>query len=178
MLNILILCTGNSARSILAEFALNQYGQGQVRAFSAGSHPAGQPNPYALAALAAAGIDSTGAASKSWDVFAQADAPALDLVITVCDNAAAEVCPIFNVGPLAGRPQPAKVHWGYPDPAAVTGSDADKRQAFESTLAQLTHRIQKLIALDATTPLQALPRAERERMVQAIPASTVAPAPT
>jgi arsenate reductase len=166
MLNILILCTGNSARSILAECALNHYGRDQVRAFSAGSHPAGKPNPFALAVLAEAGIDATGVSSKSWDVFAQPDAPKLDLVITVCGNAAAEVCPNFS----AGDGQVAKVHWGYPDPAAVEGSDADKHAAFAQTLAQLSDRIQRLIAQNAVTPFKAMPCAERARVVQAIPA--------
>lgn len=167
MLNILILCTGNSARSILAEFLLNHDGVGQVRAYSAGSHPTGTPNRFALAALQAAGIDPTGAASKSWDVFAKPGAPELDLVITVCDNAAGEVCPVF-IGP--NGEQPAKVHWGYPDPAAVEGSDADKSRAFGETLAQLRSRIGKLIAMQTAVALEKLPRAERAARVQAIAA--------
>ncbi len=167
MLNILILCTGNSARSILAEFLINHDGQGAARAWSAGSHPTGKPNPFALAALQAEGIDTTGAASKSWDVFAAPGAPVLDLVITVCDNAAGEVCPIFHG--QQGEP-PAKVHWGYPDPAAVEGADADKSRAFGETLAALRRRIGQLLALQATAQLETLPRAERARQVQAIPA--------
>jgi arsenate reductase len=165
MLNILILCTGNSARSILAEFLLNHDGKGQVRAWSAGSHPTGTPNRFALAALEAADIAPHGAASKSWDVFAAPDAPLLDLVITVCNNAAGEVCPVFHG--QHGEP-PAKVHWGYPDPAAVDGSDADKADAFAHTLAALRSRIGKLLALQATLPLETLPRAERAQRVQAI----------
>ncbi|MEN9864510.1 MAG: hypothetical protein RL748_100 [Pseudomonadota bacterium] len=166
MLTILILCTGNSARSILGEFILNHDGRGQVQAFSAGSHPTGRPNPFALAALQQAGIDPAGAASKSWDVFASADAPVLDLVITVCDNAAGETCPLF----LGRGTQPAKVHWGYPDPAAVEGSDADKAAAFASTLGALRQRIGKLLALQAHNPLQNLPAKERAALVQLIAA--------
>lgn len=167
MLSILILCTGNSARSILAEFLLNHDGKGLVQAYSAGSHPTGKPNPFALAALNGAGIDTHGAASKSWDVFASSDAPLLDLVITVCDNAAGEMCPLFR---SHGAQAPAKVHWGYPDPAAVEGSDADKLAAFEQTLTQLRQRIGKLLALQAQQALETLPAAERAARVQAIPA--------
>lgn len=166
MLNILILCTGNSARSVLGECALNHYGRGRFRAFSAGSHPTGRVNPFALDVLAAAGIDATGVSSKSWDVFSRADAPKLDLVITVCDSAAGEICPLFN----AGNQQPAKAHWGYPDPAAIIGSDADKHAAFADTLSQISRRIQKLVALDAATPLAAMSREELARAVQNIPA--------
>ncbi len=166
MLNILVLCTGNSARSILGECALNHYGKGRFQAYSAGSHPTGRVNPFALAALAEAGIRTEGASSKSWDLFAQADAPKLDLLITVCDNAAGEVCPLFNIG---GQ-QPAKAHWGYPDPAAVTGSDAEKHAAFTTTLVQLTQRIQRLVDLDKITPLSTLPREELARAVQGIQA--------
>jgi arsenate reductase (thioredoxin) len=166
MLNILILCTGNSARSILGEFILNHDGKGLVQAFSAGSHPTGRPNPFALAALEQAGIDPAGAASKSWDAFATEGAPVLDLVITVCDNAAGETCPVFFG---RGAP-PAKVHWGYPDPAAVTGSDADKAAAFASTLTALRQRIARLLALQAQTPLETLAANERAALVQAITA--------
>lgn len=164
MLSILILCTGNSARSILGEFILNHDGRGLVQAYSAGSHPTGRPNPFALQTLRAAGINADTAASKSWDVFAGDKAPVLDLVITVCDNAAGEICPLFH-----GRgAQPAKVHWGYPDPAGVEGSDADKAQAFAATFQALRQRIQKLLALQALSPLEDLPVAERAALVQAI----------
>ncbi len=166
MLSILILCTGNSARSILAEFILNHDGRGLVQAYSAGSHPTGRPNPFALQTLKAVGIDTNNAASKSWDVFAGENAPELDLVITVCDNAAGETCPLFH-----GRgAQPAKVHWGYPDPAGVEGSDADKAQAFADTFQALRRRIQKLLALQAQGGLENLPVTERAAVVQAIPA--------
>lgn len=146
MLNVLILCTGNSARSVLAECLFNHLGQGRIRAYSAGSHPTGKVNPFALQALQQAGVACDYTSSKSWDVFAQADAPRLDLVITVCDNAANEICPIFNAAGQA----PAKAHWPYPDPAAVEGSDADKLAAFSATLAQLQDRIGRLLQHDLT----------------------------
>lgn len=165
MLNILVLCTGNSARSIIAECLLNQYGQGQFHAYSAGSHPVGRVNPFAVAALTDAGIAAVGVRSKSWDAFAQPGGPLLDLVITVCDNAAGETCPFFNFG---GQ-EPAKVHWSYPDPAAVTGTDAEKRAAFMVLLKQMTSRIHKLVTLDHLKQLKTLPSAERARLVQAIP---------
>lgn len=165
MLNILILCTGNSARSILAECVFNHLGQGRVRAWSAGSHPTGKVNPFALQALQQAGIGCENVSSKSWDSFAQADAPALDLVITVCDNAANEVCPIFQ----AKGQHPAKAHWPYPDPAAVEGSDADKLAAFTNTLAQLQDRISRLLQQDLNTPLAALEPAQLAACVNAVP---------
>ena len=165
-MNVLFICTGNSARSILAECVFNHLGQGRVRAWSAGSHPTGKVNPFALQALQQAGIGCENVSSKSWDSFAQADAPALDLVITVCDNAAGETCPVFFG---RGAP-PAKVHWGYPDPAAVTGSDADKAAAFASTLTALRQRIARLLALQAQTPLETLAANERAALVQAIAA--------
>jgi arsenate reductase len=143
MLNILVLCTHNSARSILAEAAFNHLGQGRVRAWSAGSSPRPnqQPNPYALRALEAAGIPTSGLASKGWDVFARAGTPAMDLVITVCDNAAGETCPIWPGAP-------ATAHWGYPDPSEATGSDDERLQAFTQTLAQICERIEQFLALD------------------------------
>jgi arsenate reductase len=146
MLHILILCTGNSARSVLAECMFNHLGQGRVQAYSAGSHPTGKVNPFTLQALQAANIPCDYVSSKSQEVFAQADAPKLDLVITVCDNAANEVCPLFN---LAGQ-QPVKAHWPYPDPAAVQGSDAEKLAAFQHVLAQLQDRIGRLLSHELT----------------------------
>lgn len=137
--NVLFLCTGNSARSILAEAYLNHAAKGRFRAYSAGSHPGGKVNPFALELLAKNGIPISGLRSKSWDEFAAPGAPKLDFVFTVCDNAAGEVCPIWP-----GRP--SKAHWGVPDPAAVQGSDADKRQAFRDAFARLSSRIDAFLA--------------------------------
>lgn len=138
--NVLFLCTGNSARSILAEAYLNSAGRGRFRAYSAGSHPAGKVKPFALELLAKHRIDCAGLRSKSWDEFARPKAPALDFVFTVCDNAAGEVCPIWPG-------QPITAHWGIADPAAVTGSDEVKRKAFMKALAELTTRINLLLSL-------------------------------
>ncbi len=138
--NVLFLCTGNSARSILAEALLNQRGKGQFRAFSAGSFPAGRVNPFALALLAESGFPVEQLRSKSWDEFAAPDAPTIDFIFTVCDNAAGEVCPIWP-----GRPVTA--HWGIPDPAAVEGSDAEKRAAFMAAFGILERRINLLRGL-------------------------------
>lgn len=142
--NVLFLCTGNSARSILAEAALNQIGAGRFRGYSAGSRPTGAPNPFALALLARKGIDTSFARSKSWDEFAGPDAPKMDFVFTVCDSAAAEECPYWPG-------QPASAHWGLPDPAAVTGTDAEKAQAFAETWAAMTRRIEAFAALPMAT---------------------------
>jgi arsenate reductase len=133
-LNVLFLCTGNSARSILAEAYLNHAASRRFHAYSAGSHPAGKVNPFALELLRKSGLAVAGLRSKSWDEFAQPGAPKLDFVFTVCDNAAGEVCPIFP-----GRPVSA--HWGVPDPAAVQGSDEEKRRAFAQAFTALSGRI-------------------------------------
>jgi arsenate reductase len=137
---VLFLCTANSARSIMAESVLNALGGGRFRAYSAGSHPSGRVNPLAVELLARNGYPADGLRSKGWDEFARKDAPPIDFVITVCDNAAGEVCPIFP-----GRPVSA--HWGIPDPAAVEGSDEDKRRAFAVALATLRQRIQRFTSL-------------------------------
>ena len=141
-LNILFLCTHNSARSILAEALLNDMGGDKFRAFSAGSSPREnqQPNPLALQALQGAGISTAGLSSKSWDVFATPDAPKMDLVITVCDNAAGEVCPFWPG-------HPATAHWGYADPSEVQGSDAERLAAFQHTMLQIEQRLQMLVSL-------------------------------
>ena len=141
-LNVLFLCTHNSARSILAEAILNHIGRGHFKGFSAGSHPREnqQPHPLGLQVLQQAGISTEGLHSKSWDEFAKTDAPHMDLVITVCDNAAGEVCPYWPG-------QPATAHWGYPDPSAGDGTDAQKLEAFRQTLHALKRRLELLISL-------------------------------
>ena len=139
-LNVLFLCTGNSARSILAEAYLNANARGRFRAFSAGSHPSGQVNPLALDLLAKNRISIEGMRSKSWDEFASPGAPSLDFIFTVCDNAAGETCPYWPG-------QPFTAHWGVPDPAAVEGSDEDKRRAFQRVFVQLSNRIDLFLAL-------------------------------
>lgn len=143
-LNVLFLCTHNSARSILAEALLNHLGEGRFKAYSAGSSPRDkqQPNPLGLEILAQAGISTQGLHSKSWDEFAKADAPQMDLVITVCDNAAGEVCPYWPG-------QPATAHWGYADPSAGDGDDDHKREAFRQTLHLIRRRLEILVNLPA-----------------------------
>jgi arsenate reductase (thioredoxin) len=138
--NVLFLCTGNSARSILAEALLNYRGHGQFHAFSAGSQPAGRVNPFALQLLSESKFPTEHLRSKSWDEFAQPGAPQLDFVFTVCDNAAGEVCPIWPG-------QPMTAHWGIPDPAAVTGTDAQKRAAFMDAFRTLERRISLFVSL-------------------------------
>jgi arsenate reductase len=139
-LHILILCTGNSARSLLGEALLNHYAAGQWQAHSAGSQPKGVPHPLALQTLQAHHIEIAGLRSKSWNEFAAPGAPSLDIVITVCDNAAHEMCPIWQGAPIT-------VHWGIPDPAAVTGSEAEQRAAFEQAYQTLSTRILRLTPL-------------------------------
>ncbi len=145
--NILVLCTGNSARSILGEVLFNTRGGGRYKAYSAGSHPTGRVNPFALETLQSLRLPTEGLRSKSWDEFAQPGAPELDFVFTVCDNAAGEVCPYWPG-------QPVTAHWGLEDPAAVEGSDEDKREAFRKTAMMLNRRIELFSAL----PLDKLDR--------------------
>ncbi len=142
LLNVLFLCTHNSARSILSEAALNHVGRGRFKAFSAGSSPREnqQPNPLAIKALELAGMSTAGLTSKSWDEFAKPDAPKMDLVITVCDNAAGEVCPFWPGAP-------ATAHWGYADPSDTQGDEATRLKAFQHTLQAITHRLELLVNL-------------------------------
>ncbi|KAA6474639.1 arsenate reductase ArsC [Agrobacterium sp. ICMP 7243] len=142
--NVLFLCTGNSARSILAESILEAEGNGRFRAFSAGSHPKGEVHPWALKTLDALGYRSSGFSSKSWDVFAKAGAPQMDFIFTVCDNAAGEACPVW-LG------HPATAHWGIEDPAAVEGSDVDKGRAFAQAAKYLKNRISLFVNLPLAT---------------------------
>ena len=144
--NVLFLCTHNSARSILAEALLNHIGQGRFKAYSAGSSPREnqQPNPIGIEVLKAAGIATDGLHSKTWDDFAKPDAPKMNLVITVCDNAAGEACPYWPG-------HPATAHWGYPDPSAGDADDAHKREAFRQTLYALRRRLELLVNLPAAS---------------------------
>jgi arsenate reductase len=139
-INVLFLCTGNSARSIMAEGILNALGGGRFRGYSAGSHPSGRVNPIALELLAKDGYPTQGVRSKSWDEFTGPKAPRIDFVVTVCDNAAHEACPIFP-----GRPVAA--HWGVADPAAAQGNDDDKRRAFRAAFDILRRRVQRFTGL-------------------------------
>ncbi|WCM88576.1 arsenate reductase ArsC [Acidovorax sp. NCPPB 3576] len=150
-LNVLFLCTHNSARSILAEALLNDMGRGRFRAFSAGSSPREhqQPHPLGIQVLRSAGIATEGLRSKSWDEFAAPGAPAMDLVITVCDNAAGEACPIWPG-------HPATAHWGYADPSEGDGTDAEKREAFRQTLHAMKRRLDLLVALPQDKLAQAV----------------------
>jgi arsenate reductase len=154
---VLFLCTGNSARSILAEVALNRWGQGKFKGFSAGSYPKGQVHPLAIELLQQLRLPTEGLRSKSWDEFAVAGAPALDFVFTVCDKAAGEVCP-------AWPGQPMTAHWGVEDPAAVEGTEAQKRAAFTKTYRELEARIK----IFACLPIAALDRIRLQQHVDEI----------
>ena len=142
--NVLFLCTGNSARSIIAEAIMNREGAGRFQAFSAGSQPRGTVNPHTLALLASLGFDTSGYRSKSWDEFAQPGAPALDFVFTVCDDAAGETCPVWPG-------QPMTAHWGVPDPAKATGTDAEIALAFADAYRMLGNRISVFLSLPMST---------------------------
>jgi arsenate reductase len=141
--NILFLCTGNSARSIMAEAYMNQAAHGAWRAFSAGSKPAGSPNPLAIETLRANGIAIGVPRSKSWDEFAAPGAPVMDVVVTVCDNAAAETCPVWPHRP--GDPPPRKLHWSFPDPAAAAGALEQRQATFASVFAAIRARIDSFL---------------------------------
>lgn len=153
--NVLFLCTHNSARSIMAEVLLNNMANGRFRAFSAGSAPGTAPNPFALETLAHLRLATQGLRSKSWDEFAAKDAPAMDFVITVCDNAAGEVCPVWPG-------QPITAHWGVEDPSLFEGSDEDKRRKF----AQVAGILKRRIDLLADLPLATLKRLALEKKVR------------
>jgi len=164
--NVLFLCTGNSARSILAESVLSQDGRGRFRAFSAGSHPKGAVNPIALKVLERAGYPATGFRSKSWDEFAAPGAPVMDFVFTVCDQAAGEACPFWPG-------QPMTAHWGIEDPAAVEGTELEKEAAFVAALRYMKNRINAFAAL----PIASLDRLALGAKLREIGASEGATAP-
>jgi protein-tyrosine-phosphatase len=155
--NVLFLCTGNSARSILAEVLMNHWGRGKFRGYSAGSHPKGQVHPIALQLLQRINLPTEGLRSKSWDEFAAPSAPSLDFVFTVCDNAAGEVCPYWPG-------QPMTAHWGVEDPAAVEGMDTEKWLAFRKAFSQLENRIKIFTSL----PLKTLDRIKLQERLDAI----------
>jgi arsenate reductase len=155
--DVLFLCTGNSARSILGEALLNSLGQGRFRAYSAGSHPGGRVNPFALELLAKNGLPTQGLRSKSWDEFAAPGSPAFDFIFTVCDSAAAETCPVWPGHPMSA-------HWGIPDPAAVEGEDEAKRKAFRDAFVRLQRRISLLINL----PLHSLDKLSLQKRLSEI----------
>ena len=155
--NILVLCTGNSARSIMAEALFNTMGAGRFQAYSAGSHPTGRVNPFAIELVRELGYPLENLRSKSWDEFAAPGAPELDFVVTVCDKAAGEICPFWPG-------QPMTAHWGFPDPAAVEGSDDVKREAFRQTVRQIRTRVQLFLSL----PLETLDRMAIENRMRAI----------
>jgi len=155
--NVLFLCTGNSARSIIAESLLREIGKDRFNAYSAGSQPRGQVHPMALQLLEAQRMPTERLSSKAWDVFAKPDAPQMDFIITVCDNAAGEVCPVWPG-------QPMTAHWGVPDPAAVQGTDEQTRKAFSDTCQRLLARIRLLTSL----PLDKLDRLAIKRSLDDI----------
>ena len=155
--NVLFVCTGNSARSIIAEGLMNHLAGNRFRAYSAGSHPKGEVHPLALEALKHFRLPNDGFRSKGWEEFARPDAPQLDFVFTVCDNAAGEMCPVWPG-------QPMTAHWGLPDPAAVEGSDEVRRKAFQDTVVGMKRRIELMLAL----PMTSLDRMAIQREVRDI----------
>ncbi|EAV41971.1 protein tyrosine phosphatase [Roseibium aggregatum IAM 12614] len=162
--NVLFLCTGNSARSIMAEAILNREGQGRFRAFSAGSQPAGAVRPEALALLSKLNFKTDGLRSKDWAEFAVPDAPVMDFVFTVCDNAAKETCPVWPG-------QPMSAHWGLPDPAAVAGSDIERAVAFNDAFRMLSNRISVFVNL----PMSSLDRLSLQKRLDQIGQATEEP---
>ena len=155
--NILFLCTGNSARSVMAEALMNRLSQNRFRAYSAGSHPAGQVNPFTLELLSRKGFATDGLRSKNWEEFAQPGSPAMDFVVTVCDRAAGEVCPVWPG-------QPMTAHWGFEDPAAALGNDEARRKVFEKVFIEIARRVELMLAL----PVEKLDRLALERQVREI----------
>jgi arsenate reductase (thioredoxin) len=155
--NVLFLCTGNSARSILAECILDREGKGRFKAFSAGSHPKGRVHPFALDLLRKMNHPTAGLRSKGWEEFARADAPPLDFVFTVCDDAANEVCPVWPG-------QPMTAHWGVPDPAAAKGTEAERHLAFADAYRMLNNRISIFVSL----PLRSLDRLSLQKRLDEI----------
>lgn len=155
--NVLFLCTGNSARSIMAEALVTTMGKGQFKGFSAGSHPGGVVNPFAIEQVKQTGYPTENLRSKSWDEYAKSDAPKMDFIITVCDNAAGEVCPIWPG-------QPISAHWGFEDPAAAQGSDEDKRRVFEKVYRQIMGRVHGFLSL----PLAMLEKSAIQHEIKAL----------
>lgn len=155
--NVLILCTGNSARSIMAEALINTMGQGRLRAYSAGSQPVGKVNPFAIEQIRKTGYPTANLRSKSWDEFATPGAPEMDFIITVCDNARGEVCPIWPG-------QPMTAHWGFEDPAAAAGTDEEKRHVFAAVFRQIMNRVQLFVNL----PFNVLDNQSIKREIRAI----------
>ena len=155
--NVLFLCTGNSARSIMAEAVLSTVGKGRFNVYSAGSHPTGQVNPFAIEKVKGLGYPLDTLRSKSWDEFAEPNAPQMDFIITVCDQAAGEICPVWFGKPISA-------HWGFTDPAAATGTDEEKRKAFDEVFRQIVTRAQ----LFATLPLSILDKQAIHRELRAI----------
>jgi len=155
--NVLFLCTSNSARSIMAEVLLNSLGKGRFMAYSAGSYPKGEVHPLAIAELHKHGHRTEGLRSKSWDEFASPDAPAMDFVFTVCDKAAGEVCPVWPGKPITG-------HWGFEDPAAAAGTEAERRRVFARVYLQIRNRLQLFLAL----PVDQLERMSIQQQVRAM----------
>ena len=162
--NALFLCTGNSARSVMAEAILNKKGEGRFKAFSAGSHPAGEVNPFTIALLKRHGYATSDFRSKNWDGFARDDAPTMDFVITVCDSAAGEMCPIWPG-------QPMTAHWGFPDPATFQGADPEKHAFFAQVYGQIERRIDIFLNL----PIEAMERLAIQRKIREIGENAVAP---
>jgi arsenate reductase len=165
--NVLFLCTGNSARSILAEVLVEHWGRGRFKGYSGGSFPKGEVHPLALAQLERVHLPTEGLRSKSWDEFARPGAPVMDFVFTVCDQAAGEVCPIWSGNPITA-------HWGVPDPAAVAGSEIERRQAFRDAFRVLESRIKAFISL----PIDKLDRMAVKREVDEIGHQNVAREPS
>lgn len=159
--SVLILCTGNSSRSIMAEALFNVLGNGHFRAYSAGSHPGGAVNPFAVERCEALGYDTSQLRSKSWDEFATPDAPSMDFVITVCDQAAGEVCPIWPGKPITA-------HWGFEDPAAFEGSDDEKRKVFDKVFRQIMSHVSQFVNL----PLRVLDHNTMQHEMRAIGAKS------